>query len=346
IAASLSAAIGLVGVALSGAGSDATNTIANSVKAFTDNSIVATTHVGTPPVGADITLDADSSSTITAIVGAVSGAVAGGLVAVAGSVGTAFGTNLIGPTTIGITDYDSEVLAYALDSTLTSTSDVTIEAASTDVIGATVFAGSIAIAVGIGSAFAASGASVSNTFNSDVHAYIEDSDVSAADNIEVKADSDSKVDYASAVGVSISTSLSAISVGISTVNNLIANDVQAYLQGTGSDTVTAGGDIDVWADAAARLEDVTAVTAAVSMGWVAVSGGGIALNNTINNNVVAKSTGALTVTALGDVEIKAEETAYAEAQAVQVTVAIGLGSALGVAVLHNDINSTILAKVN
>jgi hypothetical protein len=183
-----------------------------------------------------------------------------------------------------------------------------------------------------------------------VHAYIQDSDVHAAGDIEVHAVSDSFVDKAQAIGVAIAAALApsgaAISIAASIVNNTIANDVQAYLKSASAETIEAGGDISVSADAErARIEDVTAVTVSVSGGFFSFSGGGVGLYGTIDNAVSAKIEGPLTVSALGDVDVLANETASVAADATNVAVSISLGAALGVAIVRNRVDSDITASV-
>ena len=402
IAASLSVAIGLVGVALSGAGADADNIIANEVTSFIDNSTVvtetpqdylsnqqinvletgkrvllvegatgafgggiagqvyqykgATRGSATSPVGLrnenyrdatqwellaigskDIIVDAQNYSSITSLVGAISAGAAGGLVAVAGSVGLSLSDNEI----------HNKMLASISQSSLLSSGDVLITATSEETIKSDAFAGSVALAIGIGAALAGAGVEVTNVFDTDTHAFIDASDVIAVGDIVVHVTSDSELLGSSAVGVSLAVSLVGLSVAASLVDTSITNDIQAYISGGGDNIIAAGGDIDVEALVVqAKIDDVVAVTASISVGLVAVSGGGLDMRSTIDNTVNASISGEMDVMAMGDINVNASETAYIAGDAVNVTVAFGLGMAIGVSLVSHEISSDIEAWVD
>ena len=269
VAASLAASFGTVGVALSGAGAEVENTIANSVQSYITDSTVTTNpgafdyaytqqdsptqivkgdrvrldggdiyeYVGaTPLVGPvdlgaqtftdatlwrpinDIVVDALSVSTISATVGGVAAAVSGGEVAASGSIGVALLDNLI----------FNQVAAYINESTISSADDILIQAKAMDTINAVSFSGSVAIAVGIGGAGAGCGTQMTNTLMSGVNAYLLDTVATAADDIDVKALSDSHIAKSQAIGVAVAASLGSASVAVSLVDNHIGNTVQAF----------------------------------------------------------------------------------------------------------------------
>ena len=87
-AASASAAASLVGIALSGAGAEATNIILTSTKAYVEDSIVVS--------AGDVDLNAISDSTVRASVLTASSALSGGFVAVSASIGVTLARNFIG----------------------------------------------------------------------------------------------------------------------------------------------------------------------------------------------------------------------------------------------------------
>ncbi len=269
VAAALAASFGSVGVALSGAGAKVTNTIGNTVKAYIEDSTVTTSEssfdyttsqqpdqilqgeriklddgdiyeyvneAGLPGpvdlstedftdttrwkrIADDITIDALSSSTIDALVGGVAAAVSGGSVAASGAIGVAILKNTV----------LNQVVAYAEDATLSSADDIRMLAMATDTVDAVSFSGSVAIAAGPGGALAGCGADVTNSLASGVYAYMVDAEATAVDEIEISAVSDSHVAKSQAIGVAVAGSLGAASVAVSTVDNTISNDVEAYV---------------------------------------------------------------------------------------------------------------------
>ncbi len=333
---------GLVGVGVSGAGGEATNIIGNQVKSYIANSTVNAK-------GVDV--DAQSTSSIKAVAGAISAAVSGGLVAASGSLGVSLARNFIGVDSLtDDTGYRNQVMAYIDNSTITSTGDVQVKAKSTETIDSLSFAGSVAVAVGIGGAVAGSGADTRNKFKTKVYAYINDTAVTATNDIIVKADSDSQITKAEAVGVAVAVGLlGAASVGSSIAINDISNDVQAYINSTTAKTLNAGDDITVEADVSrAKMDGVFAVapSVAVALG-LGLSGSGIEITNTIANQVTAKVTGAVTLNAVGDVQVLADEDAYLSGEARGVSISVGLAAAsLGVSLVTNQITSTIKAFVD
>ena len=299
--------------------------------------------------GPDIVLNASAVSSISALVGAATASISVGATAAAGAFGVSLAENNIG--VIGDYPLLNQVTAYADHSTLISAQDIEIHATSTDVVGAVSFAGAVAVAVspgGTGISLAGAGAELTNTVSSLVHAYIAESDVEAAGDIDIKAYAYTDIYEAGAEGAAIALSLApsgvAISVAVSLSENTVANDVRAYISGSSDQLVEAVGDISVTADTVARISDAYALTASVSVGYIAAAGGGIDITNTIDENVDAYISG-LTVATQGDVMVHARENAYLNGDATAVTVSIGLGGALGVALLTNQINSDISAHI-
>ena len=298
--------------------------------------------------GPDIIVKASSSSTIAAVTGAASVSFsAGGKVAAAGAIGVSLAENRIGGEEGD--PLQNQILAYADHSTLISAEDVEIRANNTDRVSATSFAGSVAVAAGgIGVSGAGVGAELTNSLCSTVNAYVLESDLEAGGDIDVRSVSDSEITEAGAIGIAVALSLApkgvAISVAVSLCDNTISNHVLASVSGTGDRLVQAGGDLSVVADATARMSDAYATSVSVSAGLIAGAGGGIDIDNIIDENVSAEVSGALTLIAGEDVEIRAEEEAYLHADATAVTAALGLGASLGVALLRNQINSDITAS--
>jgi hypothetical protein len=360
LAASLAAGFsGTVSVALSGAGANALNSINNTVQSFVSGSTL-TTQGST----GSVVVDADSEASISSLVGGLSAAIGvGGTVGVAGSIGIAIARNMIGVYDIDddLATEHNQVLAY-IDgsSTVTSAKHVQVTATANDTISTVSFAGSAAISGGILAVSAAgSGAEATSILNTRVAAYIANSDVAASGDIKVNADSTSEVSKALAIGASLSVAIGiggAVSVAASVAKNVISDEVQASLSGNTGNMITASGQIDVTANATAGIGqdngddnvEISAVTASLAAGAFSASGGGLEIINTIDNDVDAYINGALTVGAAGDVNVRANETAYLEADASNVAVAIGVGAAaaLGLATVENHMLSNIEAWVN
>ncbi|TWU31778.1 dockerin type I domain-containing protein [Novipirellula artificiosorum] len=335
-AAAVSLAIAQGALAISGAGANATNLIGNRVHAFVDGSSVTT-------AVQDVIVIAHSTSSITAEVDAVSASAALGGIAVAGSVGVTIAENLIAE--------ENEVLAYLRGSTVTSAGDVVVKAESTESVSSKSLAASIAVATA-GPSASGAGTSTKNVLETKVHAYLQDTAVVASGDIEITAKSSSAIIEASAIGTAIGFSLAgpSFAVAVSTVENRIAGDVLAYASESETESerqVKANGNITIAAAAVqADVVDVSAVTASISKGSYSVSGGGIDINNTVENSVNAHITGDLDLVAAGQVSVSAVENASLAGDATTVSIAASLGAALGVALVHNEIASTILASVN
>ena len=110
--------------------------------------------------------------------------------------------------------------------------------------------------------------------------------------------------------------------------------------------MNAGGDVSILADVIrARMSDVSATTVSVTAGVVGLSGGGIDIDNTIANTVNAFVSGPIDLTADGDVSIVASEEAYIIGDATAVSVSVSLGAGIGVALVENEVSSTIQAWV-
>jgi Ca2+-binding RTX toxin-like protein len=269
IAASLAASFGSVGVALSGAGAEATNTIGNSVNAVITDSSVTTSpspfdyttqhrpatieqgdrvrlddgdiyeYVSETGLSGPVDLSTLDYSDVTQwkriandiIVAAQSFST---ITAMVGGVSAAVsGGSVAASGSIGVSTLENTVLnqiaAYIEDSTVSSADDITIGAKAMETVDAVSFSGSLAIAAGPGGALAGCGAEVTNTFMSGVQAYLQDTVAKAVDDIDVTAVSDSEVKKSQAIGVAVAGSLGAASVAASLVDNQISNTVQAYV---------------------------------------------------------------------------------------------------------------------
>ncbi|MHA2248433.1 MAG: beta strand repeat-containing protein, partial [Candidatus Hodarchaeales archaeon] len=247
---------GSFGAGLSGAGAESTNIILTKTNVYIANCTIGSAL----SVGAvNVTLDAQDTSAINAIVAGASAAIgAAGGVAVGGSIGASVARNLIG------WDLDSsneatvrdaaQVQAYVQDSTICASGDLIQTAVADQSIESIVLAFSVGIAGGAGGAgtFTGAGSSAVNKLGTDVKAYIDGSGATgiAAESISLTAEDASKITAdvgAASLGVAGSGTISAsISIGVSLAQNHMSNVVEAYIED--ADVMTRTGDITVKAN--------------------------------------------------------------------------------------------------
>ncbi len=303
------------------------------------------TVIGITP--ADLIVDASNTSTIDSEVIAISAAISGAAFAGAGSIGVALAENRVGDASAVSGSNSHGTYASIEDSQVTSSGDLQVHATSSETVSTVSAAGSVAAAIGIGGAAAASGTSSVSSMSGDTHAWVEDSSVDAAGDLEIEAVSNSVVTEATAVGAALAASGGvSVTIAVTLVENEIKNDVQAWVAGDATHHVASFGNMTILADAAdQRIDNVTGVTASVSGGVTGASGGGLELDNTIHNRIDANVHGAINVNAIGNLIVKANEKALIDADASNVTVAVSLGAALGVSLVDNTIASTVNALV-
>ena len=253
--------------------------------------------------------------------------------------------------------------------TSTSTHDITVTATDT----ASIHAYVIAAAVGVGVSTSTTGGSVAigiafaqNLIGWDqgltnhpdqVHAYIQDSDVSAGGALILTATSDPAIVaqvYAAAVAVSVGSN-NAFGVGGSGVftNNKISTDVRAYIQGNGTTPLVTAQSISAHAgDTSSITADAGAASVALAFSGqtsVAVSiAASIALNE-IDNDVEAYvlNVSHLRTTA-GSAAWEASKAATISTVSVAASIAVGVGGNIGVAVsgAGAGAENVILGKAN
>ncbi|MGB0964662.1 MAG: LEPR-XLL domain-containing protein, partial [Litorivicinus sp.] len=381
-----SAALAVAGkfsLALAGAGSEANNIVDNVVQAYVDNATV-TTSGATGDVNVQARNDLTVRAKSGAIASAVNGALAGGSGAIGASiarnyVGRGFNIDLIteaerdrvdgdasrgGDSSGGVDNQDemdhllevAEALvhqntaqAFISDSTLTVGGDLNVKGELTQTATTESYAGSLAVGISIGGAVAAAGAESTTKFSSKSEALVLNSTLDVAGDINVLSTSDSLVDSADAIGASLGGGLVGISIGVAYIVVDIANDVDAGIRNdTGTNRVDVDGDLTVKADVTrAEVRDLEAVMASVAVGGVAAAGGGLGFGLTVDNDVDAEIAGSnLTVAAVGDVNVLAEEDADLRADAYAGTFAIGLGGAFGVSGVVNTIKSNVNARIH
>ncbi|RUT07776.1 hypothetical protein DSM106972_020360 [Dulcicalothrix desertica PCC 7102] len=346
VAASIAAGGGgTAGVTISGAGAAAVNTILTKTNAYIKDSVVTS--------AGSVNLAATNSATIDAKIAAVSVSAGGGGTAGVGvSIGAAVANNSIGYD--GSTRQPAEVQAYIQNSSMSAASgDLTLSAINNGSITAGVGAGSAAVSGGGTAGVAASGSGVSteNKIATLVKAFI---DKDGATGIQAKTATltakDSSIISADAGAASVAASFGgtagvSLSIGVSIANNLISNEVEAFIRSANNVKTTTGNiSLSATTDASIRAVSVAASIAASFGGTagVAISGAGAASINTIltKTNAYIKDSA---VNSAGAVSLDARNTATISATVAAVSASVsgggtaGVGVSIGAAVANNSI---------
>ena len=325
---------GTVGIALSGAGADATNVILGETNAYANASSITTT--------GSLSLDAENTSGISATVGGAAASLAAGTVSGSAAVGAALARNLVGWEPDG-TRKASLIEAYLTDTSVTAGGSLAETANANETITAEVFAGAVAIAAGATGSLglSGSGVSVENRIGDTVEAVISGSGstgiqvasatLTATDESQITANAQS---VALALAVD-GTAGGAISVGVNLALNEISNDVEAGISRAASFTATAG-DVSVTSAESAVIHS-TAVAASAAVG-VGIEGGGVGLSGAgaeATNAILTKtnayaSTSAINVQS-GRLDIEAHNTSEIHSEVDSLSAAVGGGLFVGVA---------------
>ena len=333
-AASAGLAIGgKAGVAVSGAGAVSINTILTKTDAQLVNTIVSS--------ATSVTVNSVNSAAIDATTVAASVAVGGGGAAgIGASIGVAVAKNLVGFHANG-TAGKAHVRSRISNSSVTATSgNLTLQAVSSQRIGAMLFSGSVAIGLGGKAGVAVSGSGVygENRIDMDVESSISGdgaTGISATDVVLNATDQSLISAFAGAASVSAAFGGVAgvsVSVGAAISRNSISSSVNSYILNADSD-VKASGKVSVTAAESASIQ-VMAMAASVAAGFagvagVAVSGAGADAANFISTSTNAHITSS-DVVATGDVLVSATNSAKIESRVFAASVGIGVGGKAGV----------------
>ncbi|WP_197480218.1 hypothetical protein, partial [Anabaena sp. 4-3] len=335
VAASLAAGFGgAAGIALSGAGAESKNTILTKTNAYISNSVVDS--------ASGVSLTAENSANIDATIAAVSASAGGGAATGVGvAIGAAVANNFIGYD--GDTRNPAQVQAYLQNSSVTATGDLTLSAVANSNINAGVGAGAMAVAAGGAGGGSGSGSGVNtvNKVGTLVKAFVDgdrttgiqtkSAIISAQDSSTIKADAGAAslaASFAGAVGVSLS-------IGVALADNLISNEVEAYINNADNSFKTTTGNISLSATTDATIEAVS-VAASLAAGFgvaagIALSGAGAESKNTILGKTNAYISNSVVDSASG-VSLTAENSANIDATIAAVSASAGGGGAAGVGV--------------
>jgi hypothetical protein len=345
-AASLAAAFGGVGVAVSIGVAGAYNMISNDVAAYIYNAgDVAGGVVGVTTTGGDITVQAIEAATINSLTAAASLAVTIGGVGVSVSGAGAAASNVILTTTE----------AYVLDSNLDSDGGVTISASDTSTINAVVLASTAAIAgggVGVGVSIGASfaGNFVGSELNyAGAKSYVRNSTITA-DGAFVQTATAAETIRSAVIAASVAIAPGGVGVGVSGTGvlaiNMITADIKAYVDNS---TITAGS-VSVTADDTSQImafAGSASVAAAFGGVGVAVSIGVALAHNMISNDVAAFITDSDVESKIGNIAVYAVERSLINSVTAAASLAVAIGG-VGVSVsgAGAEASNVILTKTN
>ena len=346
-AASLAAGIGgQAGIAVSGAGAEATNVILTKVNAHIDYSNIAS-------AGA-VNLSASNTSTINATITGASAAIGGGGAAGVGvSIGVAMAQNLLGFTLNGSSS-PAEVQAYLLNSSLNAAGALTLTANSSQTINATVVAASAAVAAGgvAGVGGSGAGASTNNTIATNIKAYIDGSgatgiraasaSLSAQDTSSITANTGAASLAASFAG----TAAVSLSIGVALAQNTIANVVDAAIKNAANGVSTTAGPVALNATENATIKAfsvaASASAAVAGIAGIALSGAGANSTNIILNQTNAHVDNSI-LTSATSVQLTAADSSSINASILATSASVGgggiagVGASIGASVANNYI---------
>ncbi|MEN9773022.1 MAG: hypothetical protein RL322_92, partial [Pseudomonadota bacterium] len=347
VAASMAVGIGKTGIAVSGAGAVAVNSLAGGVDAILrDSTVVAKT---------DVNLTAEGDAVIAARVAAISVAIAAGQTGVGASIGISVARNLIGQEGFGKVGDASiaTVRSLVIDSDITAEGDLNIGATTRQMIDALVVAGSAAIAAGqTGVAVSGSGVWAENQIGVRVQSGIDTASTTAGarpsriivGDIDIAANDVSLINSfagAATIAAAFGQTGVAISVGVSLARNVIDGVVEASIHGADID---AKGIVKVLGTSDSTIR-VTAAAASIALAagqtGLGVAGAGASAVNVILGDAFAKVDDSL-IRAGSDVTIKANATNLIDAWIVSAAVGVGvgqvgIGASVGVSIARNYI---------
>lgn len=333
LAVTISGALGagIVGAAFAGAGAAASNVVHKVTEAQIAHATIPTAAGVTVRATDDAAIDADTSGA----------SLAGGLGV--GSVNLTIGAS------VSVNEIGNHTSATIDDSTVTSTSAVTVQATSAAEIDAN--AVGIVLSAGVSAAalnMSGVGSVTTNKVANTTEALVTDSNVTANGAVRVEADDATGI-HSDAVAGAISATFSPIIGGSVTVTPSVAtNDVaNAVHANVDHSTVNANaGKLEVLANSTSDI-DGTAVAAAVDVLISALffnaAGAGANVSNSVANDIEASVTGSQ-LSASQSVKVAATDVATVDAVVSSTAVQGGIsGDAIGIALTDNTVNNTIAA---
>ena len=341
VAASLAVGIGggSAGVAVAGAGAVAQNVILSKTDAHAENSIIDSNRFNGS--GGAVTLNAESTSGISAVVVGASVAIGGGSYAGIGvSIGVAVARNFIGWTPDG-NEAEGEVQAYLKDTSVDADGALSVTAFADQRIDSLVIAGSAAVGLGalVGVAVSGSGVFAENVIGVDVGSRIDGDGaggIQAASVTLIAGDTSSINALAGAVSLAASFGLTAgvsVAIGVSVGHNKITSTVEASIRN--AEVVSTPGGITVSAREAAEIHALS-FAASLAAGFAGGAGIGVSGAGAVSTNVILTKTNAFAsgsdLDSAGDVSVTADMTSVIDAKVLAVSAAVGIGVGAGIGV--------------
>ncbi len=344
--AAIGLAAGSVGVGVTVGAALVLNSIANTVRAEIDKSNVS--------ASGSLSLNAQSTASISALSFGIAGAFAAGIGAgVAFSAGGSGSVNGINDTISAQVQDGSTVSVGSGDADLSAGDTSTINSKA----GGAALSGSFG-GGGAGSASVGVAVSTNQTGNT-IQAIVDDSSLNAhAGNVNLSAASSATIKalaVGGAVSVSVSPGVSVSGSGSGAMtNNTINNTVQSLIEDTagsnGPSNVTASGSVTVGAVDSASITSIasaSSVSIAVGAESGAVAVGAATSTNTITDTITANIDDSSVVANGGAIGVSATSTASIKATPVAVTGSATTGGNLSGsgASATNNVNDTIKASI-
>ncbi len=296
VAASISAAGGAGGgIAISGAGAEATNDIFGTTSAYIANSTLGAENNNVGQVDVLASNTSSIESTIAAVSAAGAGGAGGGIGV---SIGAAIANNEIGSSGDRLT-----VNSYIDNSELYASEALTVDSELDMTITAGVGAGSAAVAGGaVGISGSGAGVGVHNDIYADVDSYITDSTKISATDITITSLSESEID-ATAGAASLSASFAPVGFTVSIAASEVSNTVDINLNShVHNSTLVSDGTFTL---TATERDDVYTTGVATSMALgIGFAGAGVFVDSKVTGNVGTSVTDS-DITVYGEGSIKA-----------------------------------------
>ncbi|MDG1896561.1 MAG: hypothetical protein P8J37_16785, partial [Fuerstiella sp.] len=343
-AASAGIGVGKTGVAISGAGAVAVNSILTKTDAQIVDAIVAS--------AGQMTINSTNSAVINSAVVAASLAIGGGQQGVGVSLGVAVAQNRIG-STAGGNPGTARTSAVVKDSSVDAVGKLTLQAISSQKIGSLVFAGSVGVGIGqAGVGLSGAGVYSENSIKMDVLSQIDGDGSGASRKFEASAIDVLATDqsYISAFAGAASVAAGfgqvgvAVSIGAAIARNDIGSTTKAEIKNANDSITTQSGHVTVKAAQSASVQVIAAAaSAAIAAGQIGVglSGAGADAANLIHSSTRAQVVDSHLISA-DDIVVESAGTSIIDSFVFSASAGVGIGQAgigasIGVGLARNII---------
>jgi len=360
-----------VALSLSGAGASSENRIANDVSTYLDGDAQTSNPLSKGITASSVQLEAEDTSTITSHAGAASLALAFSGASATVTIGIGLARNVIDN---DVTSYIQNVNQDDLVTTNSSTGDVDVTANSSSTITSIAWAATLGFSGGgtAGLAISGAGADAHNVIVGDTKAYVIDSRLSVAKDLNVTATQQDTI-TSNVVGASVAGSVgasggAALSIGVSLAHSYIGmsedgktantSEVQAYVRNS---ELQVAEDMVLNASFTPYVKsEVLAISVAMAAGQgsLAGAGAGSTADNIINTKVNAFIDGdqqgssfvpsgsitadSISITATDtSTNVASAKAAIISASAGAISGSISVGAGLASNLIQNDVSAYI-----